>query len=95
MITSDEPGIYLDGRFGVRLENLLLCAQAQRTEYGVFLGFEPLTLAPFDRQAILPGEMSREELELLNRYHQRVYETLAPHLSPEESRWLQAETLPL
>lgn len=95
MITSDEPGIYLDGRFGVRLENLLLCTQAQRTEYGVFLSFEPLTLAPFDRQAILPGEMTREELALLNRYHQRVYETLAPHLSPEEARWLQAETLPL
>ncbi len=95
MITSDEPGIYLDGRFGVRLENLLLCTQTQRTEYGVFLGFEPLTLAPFDRQAILPGEMTGEERALLNRYHQHVYETLAPHLSPEEARWLQAETLPL
>ena len=64
MITSDEPGIYLDGRFGVRLENLLLCTEIQRTEYGVFLGFEPLTLAPFDRQAILPGEMTGEERAL-------------------------------
>lgn len=92
MITSDEPGIYLEGKFGVRLENLLVCAAKQTNSYGTFLGFEPLTMVPFDRDAILWDALSEKELRWLAAYHQKVYESLAPHLSEEERQWLRATT---
>lgn len=92
MITSDEPGIYLEGKFGVRLENLLVCAAKQTNSYGTFLGFEPLTMVPFDRDAILWDALSEKELRWLAAYHQKVYESLAPHLSEEERQWLRETT---
>ena len=92
MITSDEPGIYLEGKFGVRLENLLVCAARQTNSYGTFLGFEPLTMVPFDRDAILWDALSEKELRWLAAYHQKVYESLAPHLSEEERQWLRETT---
>lgn len=92
MITSDEPGIYLEGKFGVRLENLLVCAAKQTNSYGTFLGFEPLTMVPFDRDAILWDALSEKELRWLAAYHQKVYESLAPHLSEEERLWLRETT---
>lgn len=92
MITSDEPGIYLEGKFGVRLENLLVCAARQTNSYGTFLGFEPLTMVPFDRDAILWDTLSEKELRWLAAYHQKVYESLAPHLSEEERQWLRETT---
>ena len=92
MITSDEPGIYLEGKFGVRLENLLVCAARQTNSYGTFLGFESLTMVPFDRDAILWDMLSEKELRWLAAYHQKVYESLAPHLSEEERQWLRETT---
>ncbi len=92
MVTSDEPGVYLEGEFGIRLENLLLCKRGKKTEYGQFMEFLTLTLAPFDRSSILPEKMSDAELTLLNEYHKRVYETISPYLEPEEREWLLAET---
>ena len=88
MLTSNEPGLYLEGQYGIRLENLLLCHRAAKTEMGQFMCFETVTMVPFEREAILPECMSREELNLLNAYHAEVYEKLAPHLTKEEREWL-------
>ena len=92
MITSDEPGIYLEGRFGIRLENLLVCARKRENTFGVFLGFEPLTMVPFDREAILGEMLSEKERNWLNTYHRKVFETLSPYLEEEERWWLREET---
>ena len=95
MIFSDEPGLYLAGKFGVRLENLLLVREAETNAYGRFLALEPLTLAPFDHDTIDPSLLSDRELTQLNAYHARVYETLAPHLDAETRAWLRGVTAPL
>ena len=92
MITSDEPGVYLAGEYGIRLENLLVCSPKKRTEFGQFLCFEPLTMVPFDRDAIVPEQMTARELELLNAYHAQVYRELAPRLDENDRRWLEAAT---
>ncbi len=95
MITSDEPGLYLEGEYGIRLENLVLTVDRETTEYGRFLGFEALTMVPFDRDAILPECMTERERKTLNTYHARVYEIIAPYLTKEEAGWLRVQTLPL
>lgn len=95
MILSDEPGVYLENRYGIRLENLLLCRRAEKTDHGQFMAFEPLTMAPFDRHAIDPAQMSAQELALLNRYHAVVRETISPYLTAEERDWLREATQPL
>lgn len=92
MITSDEPGLYLEGQYGIRLENLLLCVEKEENEYGTFLGFEALTMCPFELEAILPEELSDQEKGLLNAYHQKVYETLSPYFTEEEKTWLREAT---
>ena len=91
MITSDEPGIYLAGKFGIRLENLIVCVKREKNEYGQFLGFEPLTYVPFDRSLIDTEGMNKEEIELLNEYHKKVYENISPYLTEEERVWLGRE----
>ncbi|MCH5268460.1 MAG: aminopeptidase P family protein [Lachnospiraceae bacterium] len=95
MLTSNEPGIYLENQYGIRLENLILCVEAEKTEFGQFLEFETLTLVPFDRRAIAPELMSDREKKLLNEYHQRVYEIIAPYLTEDERQWLQEECAPI
>ena len=95
MVTSDEPGYYLPGAFGIRHENLLLCQEAQRTDAGTFMEFAYLTLVPFDRDGIEPGLMSEREKELLNRYHKQVYETIGPLLEEPVRAWLEEQTRPL
>lgn len=95
MITSDEPGIYLEGKYGIRLENLILCVKREKTEFGQFMGFEPLTFVPFERKAIDPEQMSEREKMLLNNYHSQVFETLSPYLSRQEKDWLQDECAPV
>lgn len=95
MITSDEPGIYLEGRFGIRLENLILCVKREKNEYGQFMGFEPLTLVPFEREAIDIEQMSPKEKAWLNAYHERVLEAITPHLNREEQAWLAAACAPV
>lgn len=81
MITSDEPGIYLENEFGIRHENLLLCVKAEKTPAGQFMKFEPLTVVPFDLDAVIPGMMTEKERVLLNRYHRFVWDTLAPYFA--------------
>ena len=95
MTVTDEPGIYLSGKFGVRIENTLLITPYQETPFGKFLQFESLTLCPIDTVPILTDMLLPEELSWLNAYHQRVFDTLAPHLSPAESAWLRAACAPL
>ena len=75
-----------------RLENELVCKKLTDNEYGTFLGFEILTMIPFDLDAILPEEMSEEERQWLNEYHQKVYEIVGPMLSEEERQWLKEAT---
>ena len=95
MILTDEPGIYKAGRHGIRIENTLLIVPAKETEFGVFYQFEPLTLCPIDKKAIVVELMTDEELTWLNEYHQMVYEHLSPSLSEEEQNWLKEATSPL
>ena len=95
MILSDEPGVYFENRYGIRLENLLLCRQAEKTDHGQFMAFDTLTMVPFDRRAIDPAQMSQQELTLLNRYHAAVYQAISPHLTAEERIWLYEATQPL
>lgn len=95
MVISNEPGIYLEGRFGIRHENLVLCRRGEQNEYGQFMYLEPLTMVPYDREAILPELLSDRERKLLNGYHALVYHMLAPHLAQEERKWLQEATAEL
>ena len=95
MTLTDEPGIYLAGKFGVRIENTLLITPYKETEFGRFLQFEPLTLCPIDKTPIIADMLLPEELSWLNAYHQHVFDTLSPHLSPTESDWLRIVCAPL
>ena len=89
MTITDEPGIYLPDRCGARTENTLLIVPYKETEFGKFLQFESLTLCPIDKAPILIEMMTQEEIQWLNDYHQRVFDTLSPHLSTEEAAWLR------
>ena len=93
MTVTDEPGIYLEGRFGVRTENVLVIKGVE--DNSQFLCFETLTLCPIDTTPILPELLSQEETDWLNTYHTEVYNKLAPHLNDEERAWLQEATRPL
>ena len=92
MVITDEPGIYIEGSHGIRLENEVLVCEGEKNEYGQFLHFEIITLIPFDLDAINPDIMTESEKKLLNQYHAKVYETLAPHLTEEEAEWLKKYT---
>ena len=93
MITSDEPGIYLEGKFGIRLENMIVCQKDVENEYGSFLCFEPLTLVPFDLSAIILEELSTKERAWLKQYHKKVFETISPYLTEEETKWLKGTVI--
>ena len=95
MTVTDEPGIYLAGKFGVRIENTLLVTYYNETEFGKFLKFEPLTLCPIDKKPIIKEMMLPEEIEWLNQYHRRVFEQLSPRLDDNEMEWLQEACAPL
>jgi len=95
MTVTNEPGIYLEGKFGVRIENTLLIVPAESTAFGDFLKFETLTLAPIDTAPIVLEMLSTEEREWLNNYHHRVYESLSPYLEGNEKEWLRNATLPI
>lgn len=95
MTVTDEPGVYLEGRFGVRIENVLLVVPAEETECGRFLKFEPLTLCPIDKRPVVKEMLMEDEKEWLNRYHAAVFERLSPHLDSSETEWLRQATLPL
>lgn len=92
MVTTDEPGVYLEGKYGIRTENELLCKKAEKNEYGQFMEFEIITYAPIDLDAILPEEMTAAERVHLNAYHGMVYEKVSPFLNEEEREWLKMYT---
>ena len=89
MTITDEPGIYLEGKFGVRIENTLLITPYKETQFGQFLQFESLTLYPIDTTPIIRELLLDEEIAWLNQYHQHVFDTLSPHLDDEEKEWLK------
>ena len=95
MTITDEPGIYLPGKFGARTENTLLIVPYMETVFGKFLQFESLTLCPIDKAPINIEMLTSEEIQWLNDYHQMVFDRLSPHLSAEEVAWLEEATEPL
>ena len=92
MLLTDEPGIYIEGSHGVRLENELLVCKGEKNEYGQFMYFETLTYIPMDLDAVNSDMMSDEEKRLLNEYHKTVYEKVSPYLNDEEKEWLKHYT---
>lgn len=92
MTVTDEPGIYLPDRFGVRIENTMIVEKYKTTEFGEFLQFDALTLCPIDTAPIDVSMLSDEEVEWLNSYHRRVYDAISPHVSMDEREWLREAT---
>jgi Xaa-Pro aminopeptidase len=92
MVTSNEPGLYKTGQYGIRIENLLLTVPYKTTAFGEYYAFETLTLAPIDTGLIDRSLMSAADTQWLNAYHQRVYDKLGPFLSKEENEWLKNKT---
>ena len=95
MLTSNEPGVYLTDRYGIRCENLVLTIPYEETEFGKFYAFETITLCPFDRKLFDTSIMSADEIEWVNNYHRTVYDRLAPLMNEEERIWLAAATAAL
>ena len=92
MLTSNEPGLYLEGKYGIRTENLMLCKKAEKNSYGQFMKFETVTWVPYEREAILPEMLTKAELDWLNAYHKQVYDKIGPLLGQEERTWLLEAT---
>ena len=92
MITTDEPGIYIEGQYGIRLENELICREGEKNGYGQFMYFENITYVPFDLDGIDIGQMTETERRRLNEYHAKVYEVVSPLLEDEERAWLKEAT---
>lgn len=95
MLTSNEPGVYLADRYGIRCENLVLTIPYEETEFGKFYAFETITLCPFDRALFDTSIMSAEEIKWVDDYHKTVYDRLAPLMEADEREWLAAATAPL
>ena len=95
MITSNEPGLYLTDRYGIRCENLIVTEPHSVTEFGKFYDFKVMTLFPFDRSLFETSIMTPEEIKWVNDYHQMVRQRLTPYLSPEEAAWMEEKTRPL
>ena len=91
-VTTDEPGIYLEGKYGIRLENELVCRKGEKNEYGQFMYFQTVTMAPIDLDGIDPDEMTKTEKGILNQYHKMVYEAISPYLDEKEVLWLRQYT---
>lgn len=92
MIVSDEPGVYIEGKFGIRCENLILCEKDIENEYGQFLRFRTLTLVPFDLRLIDRRYLDDKTVSIINTYHRRIYDTLLPYLNAEEAQYLRKVT---
>ena len=92
MVTTNEPGIYIEGSHGIRIENELITKKAEKNEYGQFMEFEVVTFAPIDIDAIDVNELNREERDYLNNYHKLVYDKVSPFLTKEECDWLKEYT---
>jgi Xaa-Pro aminopeptidase len=94
-ILSNEPGIYREGEYGIRIENLILCQKKKQTTFGSFLGFETLTLCPIDKKLINKEILTSDELEWLNKYHETVLEKLSPYLMDDVLEWLKVQCSPI
>lgn len=92
MITSDEPGIYIEGKYGIRIENLLLCKLKKTNEWGRFLGFDTLTLVPYEREAIVAARLTERQKQLINDYHRTIFYLYSPRMDREEREWLAQVT---
>lgn len=92
MVLTDEPGIYIEGSHGIRIENEMITHKAEKNEFGQFMNFETITFVPIDLDGIAPDEMTKFEREWLNNYHAQVYEKIGPHLTEEEREWLKEYT---
>jgi Xaa-Pro aminopeptidase len=92
MVTSDEPGLYLTGKYGIRHESLTLCTLYKKTEFGDFLQLEPITLVPFDLDGINKDDLTSEEKTKLNNYHKLVFDTISKYLTKEEASFLKKYT---
>lgn len=92
MITTDEPGIYLQGQYGIRTENELICVKGEKNQYGQFMGFENITYVPIDLDGIDKQYLNAEDVKQLNDYHKMVYEKISPYMTPEENEWLKEYT---
>lgn len=92
MVLTDEPGIYIDGSHGIRIENELVVNKEECTDFGQFMNFEVITFAPIDLDGINPEEMTQAERAYLNHYHAQVFEKVSPHLNPEQTAWLKEYT---
>jgi Xaa-Pro aminopeptidase len=92
MITSNEPGIYRPGQWGIRIENLVLAQVVDTTEFGEFLGFETLTLCPIDTRCLDLGLLRGDEVAWLNDYHRQVAARLLPHVDGAARAWLELRT---
>jgi Xaa-Pro aminopeptidase len=88
MLTSNEPGFYKAGEYGIRIENLMICKEGKTTDYGKFNQFEAVTLFPISTKLIDNSLLNEKEIQWLNGYHKEVYDKLAPHLNEEEKSWL-------
>ncbi len=95
MITSDEPGVYIEGEFGIRIENLTVCVEKNKTEFARFLGFDVLTLVPYDRDLIDCDMLTEEEIKVIDEYHEQVYQKLAAFFDKKIRLWLRDITRPL
>ena len=95
MITSDEPGYYVENQYGIRHENLLVCKKAEKTTFGQFMCFEFVTMVPIDLDGIDTQYMTEKDVELLNNYHKEVYEKISPYLEGDEKEWLKEATRPI
>lgn len=92
MITTDEPGIYLQDQYGIRTENELICVKGEKNQYGQFMGFENITYVPIDLDGIDKQHLNAEDVKQLNDYHKMVYEKISPYMTPEENEWLKEYT---
>ena len=95
MIVSDEPGVYIEGQYGIRIETILEVVEAAKNGDGEFLRFKPLTLVPLDPALIDPAFLTQRSREVLNKYHARVFEEISPFLKPDEKEWLRVQTQPI
>lgn len=92
MVTTNEPGIYIEGSHGIRTENEIVVRKAEKNFYGQFMEFEVVTLAPIDLDGIVPELMNKDEKDYLNWYHKLVYDKISPFLTDEEREWLKVYT---
>lgn len=95
MVTTDEPGVYIEGSHGIRTENELLCVELSENEYGKFMGFETITFVPIDLDGIDKKYLDKSDIEMLNEYHKTVYGKISQYLNEEEKQWLKVYTRPI